>query len=358
MGMNINLNWMINKKHYDRTFKVLGIIGAVATLFNIVCRMSTAVADFYSLQIYPAVSGVLSYISNAIPLPLQEISIALMLMVAVALSAMAITRKWGWWRWIKYEGAILLLMYGWFYMAWCNNYSRSTIFQRTGIEKKEYNERKFKAFIRSFAKNINSEWTADTISNYRDWEEEMKAFYANVPEVYGLAKPKEWHHAKEMTFGGFYSAVGVKGFMAPLYAESFLNPDNQAFDSPSVYAHEYSHLLGVSSEAEANWWAYKACTASQIQAVRYSGYKGILPNVMVNARRFLTEKEYEAWMATLRPEVINDLESTRDHWTALRSPAIDGVQSFVYDAFLKSNSVESGMNNYSEVVAYIMTLEE
>lgn len=321
--------------------------------------MSTAVADFYSLQIYPVLSGGLSYISCAIPLPLQEIAIALVVIVAVALSALSITRKWGWRRWMKYEGTILLLLYGWFYMAWCNNYSRSTIFQRTGVEKKEYDERKFKAFISSFAEKINREWTADTISDYREWEEEMKTFYANVPELYGLAKPQEWHHAKETTFSSsFYSAVGVKGFMAPLFAESFLNADNQAFDSPSVYAHEYSHLLGVSSEAEANWWAYKACTSSKVKAVRYSGYKGILPNVMVNARQFLTENEYEAWMSTLRPEVISDLESTRDHWTALRSPAIDEVQSFVYDAFLKSNSVESGMKNYSEVVAYIMTLEE
>jgi len=342
----------------DKVFKLLAIIGLVFVAFNIVCRMSTTIADFYSTEIYPVISFYLSSFSAATTLSLQDFTLGMVFLVAMVLIVYAIIGKWGWLRCVKYLSVLLLLLYAWFYTAWCNNYSRSTIYQRIGKEKTEYNQKKFKKFIRYYAKAINKEWTADTIADYGRFELEMKQFFADVPEQYGLTKPESFHHAKEMTFHNFYSSVGVRGFMAPLFAESFLNPDNEANDQPFVYAHEYSHLLSVSNEAEANWWAYHVCISSKNKAIRYSGYKGILPNVIVNARKFLTKYEYEQWFATLRPEVVDDLKKSQAHWEELRSPTMDEIQSFIYDAFLKSNNVETGMKNYSEVVQIIMSVDE
>ncbi len=340
----------------SKTYRISTSIGLLLVLFIIICRCSSSVADFYALSIYPLISDTLSFVSFTIPFSLQHIAIALIICGAMFILFHAFRKKIKWKNCLRYEATILLWTYIWFYMAWCNNYSRSSILERTATQQCNFDEAQFKSFIDDYVHALNSEWTTDTVNNFAFLEYETKAFYKHTPAQYGLAEPKLWHHPKPMSINRFYSAVGVRGFMAPLFGESCINEDLQAFDYPFVYAHEYSHLLGVSSEAEANWWAFHACISSTNQAVRYSGYKGILPYIMQNAKSTLSEEEYSEWESKIRVEVIADLKSTRQHWAALRSPTLDNIQSTIYDFFLKSNNVSSGMKNYSEVVRLLISI--
>lgn len=66
--------------------------------------------------------------------------------------------------------------------------------------------------------------------------------------------------------------VGVTGSMGPFFCEFTLNGDLLPSQYPATYAHELAHLLGITSEAEANFYAYQVCTRSQVQAIRFSGY--------------------------------------------------------------------------------------
>lgn len=341
----------------SKLFKTNISIGLALFVFTIACRVSQSIADFYSLQIYPFISGGLSYISSLVPFALQDVAICCIVIGAIAVIVTSVKKRWRWKRCVSYELAILLWTYLWFYTCWCNNYARSSIFVRTSTKQEQYDKTKFNAFIHSFAQDINEAWTDDSLCDKDELEREVKMFYANAPKQYGLAEPKSWQHPKTMTVSRFYSAVGVQGYMAPLLSESFINKDVLPFDYPFVYAHEYSHLLGVSSEAEANWWAFHACISSCNPAIRYSGYKGVLNHVIINARNFLSKEEYEEWISTFRPEVLNDIEVTRNHWLALHSPILNDMQDMIYDLFLKGNKVSSGKKNYSEVVQLLISLE-
>lgn len=145
--------------------------------------------------------------------------------------------------------------------------------------------------------------------------------------------------------------------MAPLCAESYINTDLPDVDYPFTYAHELSHLLGVSSEAEANWWAFHACASSSNAAVRYSAYKAILPYVLSNASISLSEQEYKAVLASVRHEVIEDVRNSHAHWQSLQSPVLRKLHSVSYDLFLKGNNITKGVENYSEVVALLINLK-
>lgn len=341
----------------SKAFKISTVVGVVLLLFIMLCRICTPLADAYSVHIYPVISGALSLLSSAVPFSLQDVSIALIIIAAVVIATFSVRKKFGWKRCARYELTLLLWSYLWFYVAWCNNYSRSSIFARTATPHAEYEEVAFRNFIYSFADSINEAWTTDTVIDRTQLETDVKSFYSKVPKEYGLAASQSWHHPKAMTFHRFYSAVGVQGFMAPLFAESFINEDVLPFDYPFVYAHEYSHLLGISSEAEANWWAFHACLSSHQRAIRYSGYKGIVGHVVRNARNFLPESDFNDWMSKLRPEVVQDLVSTQQHWSQLHSEVLNNMQDVVYDLFLKSNKVSSGKMNYSEVVQLLISLD-
>jgi hypothetical protein len=176
--------------------------------------------------------------------------------------------------------------------------------------------------------------------------------------MYGLALPRDYQHPKQVWFNPLYSGVGVLGYMGPFFAESQLNEELLPVQWPFTYAHELSHLLGVSNEAEANYWAYRVCRSSMRPAVRYSAYFGLLPYVLVNASSVLTEEEFREWIKTIRPEVVKDYEYKRMYWNERYSTLLGEVQNQIYNLFLKGNNIPSGRKNYAEVIGMLLSLEE
>ena len=144
--------------------------------------------------------------------------------------------------------------------------------------------------------------------------------------------------------------------MGPFLAEAQLNADLPAVQYPFTYAHEFSHLLGVSNEAEANYWAYRACTESHIEALQYCGHFGLLPYVIANASHLLPKEDYQAWLQTIRPEVKEQFNAKNRYWKERYSPMVGQAQDFVYNLFLKGNQIPSGKKNYAEVIGLLLSL--
>ena len=145
--------------------------------------------------------------------------------------------------------------------------------------------------------------------------------------------------------------------MGPFFAEMQLNADLPPAQYPFTYAHELAHVLGVSSEAEANFWAYHACIGSDRPEVRYCGYFGLLPYVIVNARAVLPDDDYRAWTDSLRREVVLDLNEKQTYWEERYYPPLGRLQDAVYDLFLQGNRIASGRKNYAEVIQMLMSIE-
>ena len=154
-----------------------------------------------------------------------------------------------------------------------------------------------------------------------------------------------------------YSAVGVLGFMGPFFCESQLNTDLPDLEYPFTLAHEMAHLAGVTSEAEANYWAYVFCRQSENAAVRYSGYLGLLGYATANASALLQDDEYDAWSKSLSPEVLEDYQRIHEFWQDKRVKVIDNIQRWMMDLLLKSNNVSEGARDYFGVIAMIMTMD-
>lgn len=334
------------------------LIGVILCLFTIVCRFSYQLADWYANNLYPIISASLSWVSSFTSISIQDFALVGIFTLAVWGVITAVRRKWRIKRLLKYEATIVLWTYVWFYIGWCTNYSRSSIYMRTNTEYIDYEEERFVEFVKEFIDNINRTWTKDCEEDFYVTEKEMKDFYAAVPKRFGLSTPREWQHPKTTMFNSVYSSVGILGFMEPLFSESCLNKDLPPLQRPFVHAHEYSHLLGISSEAECNWWAYNACIHSKSRAVQYSGYLSILPYVMSNARVLLDTEKYEMIMENIRPEVLEEINDLHKYWRDKQSPMFRKIHEQVYDIFLKGNNIPSGRKNYSDVVGMIMAIKQ
>lgn len=333
------------------------IIGIVLLGFVICCRWMSPVADFYAAYIYPAISGGMSLVASIFPFSLEEITVVSFVAALITIIARAVRKRAGFLSWLKGTALIVMWLVVWFYMGWGNNYFRTSLSDRLGLEKVSFDKEAFYLFLDDYTEQINL--VSEETSGYdkEALEGQIKYFYDGKASAYGYTRIRSWQHVKKPLLNNLYSAVGVLGFMGPFFCETQLNSDLQDMEYPFVMAHEKAHLAGVTSEAEANYWGYAFCRQSENPAIRYSGYQELLPYVFSNAKALLTEEEYEAWTSTLSPKVIADYDASREYWRDRRVAWINKIQHRAMDLMLRTNKVSEGAKDYYGVVAILMSMD-
>ena len=334
------------------------ILLCVALAFILCCRYMPALAEGYARMAYPVLSSTLSAFSSLFPFPLMEVFVVGLILWLIIYPIRLHKKRFRLRQIIFREGEILVWIYVWFYLSWGLNYYRYNIYTRLQTPPVAYEEQHFQDFLKEYTDRLNTTYQPTTEMDGEDLKHYVHSFYANLPSTYGLAKPHSWQEPKDFIFTPIYSKVGVLGSMGPFFSEAQLNADLPDVQYPFTYAHEFSHLLGVSSEAEANYWAYRACTESSSSTLQYCGYFGLLPYVISNASYLLQEDAFKLWVQTIRPEVIEQYKEKNIYWKERYSPLIGSVQDFAYNLFLKGNKIPSGKKNYEEVIGLLLSLPQ
>ena len=250
-------------------------------------------------------------------------------------------------------------VYVWFYLAWGLNYSQKNFYERTNIPYVAYTPDKFKAFVDEYIEHLNDSYVPVTEINKDIICREAVKGYRQISDTLGVhLPPSDSPKVKTMLFTPFISMVGVSGSMGPFFCEFTLNGDLLPSQYPATYTHELAHLLGITSEAEANFYAYQVCTRSQVESIRFSGYFSVLSHILGNARRLMTEEEYNELFKRIRPEIIELARSNQEYWMAKYSPLVGNIQDWIYDLYLKGNKIESGRKNYSKVVGLLISYRD
>ena len=319
-----------------------------------------ALATIYSQTIYPLISYVLSFFSGLFPFAIGDLFIFLSITGVIVYPFYArLRKKLPWKKILLRDGEYLLWIYVWFYLAWGLNYSQKNFYERTRIPYTAYTPDNFRSFTDSYIENLNSSYTDITSVEKELVCRESVRVYNQIGDFLGVHRPfHQTPRAKTMLFTPLISMVGVTGSMGPFFCEFTLNGDLLPSQYPATYAHEFAHLLGITSEAEANFYAYQICTRSQVQAIRFSGYLSVLPHVLNNARRLMAEEEYAQLFRRIRPEIIGLAKKNSEYWMKKYNPVIGRIQDRIYDLYLKGNKIESGRKNYSEVVGLLISYEE
>ena len=324
--------------------------------FITLCRYQPGIAEWYARTVYPPLSAALSAFSSLFPFPLMELLVVSLILRLILYPVWKRKKGIPWRKILLREMEMLAWIYVWFYWGWGLNYFRYNIYTRLQTPPVAYEEQHFKDFLKDYTERLNSTYQSDTEIDSERLKEYVQTFYANLPSAYGLSQPKEWQEPKNFIFTSLYNKVGVLGSMDPFFAEAQLNDDLPEVQYPFTYAHEFSHLLGVSNEAEANYWAYRACTESSSTALQYCGYFGLFPYVLSNASYLLPKEDFQAWIKTIRPEVKEQYNQKNAYWQEKYSPLIGSIQDFTYNLFLKGNKIASGKKNYAEVIGLLLSL--
>ena len=261
------------------------------------------------------------------------------------------------------------------------NYYRASFFHRAEVRPAVYDEARFDRFLSVYMDGLDRAFRDCQREGWMEWpglfqpmwnnegllkpvysmevvHEEIKSAFMRVPARYGLCRPTSYQWPKRSSFNGLYSNVGVLGFMGPFFAESHVNLELSVLEYPFTYAHELSHLLGVSSEAEANLWAFVVCSQSRYSLIRLSGYMGLLSYVRANAFHLLSAADFEKWENRLAPDLKAAFYRVHAYWALRYSPVVGEMQSALYTFYLKGNKIASGQKNYAQVVGMLLALPD
>lgn len=318
-------------------------------------RMPEA-AEFYARRIYPAISHILSGLSALFPFSVGDCFIYGSMIGILVYLIYALVKRRSWKKTVGHTVEYLLWVYAWFYLAWGLNYFREDFFTRTNIPYATYSEEDFRSFLSAYTDSLNASFTPVENIDETVIASEVKRGYEAIAGRFGLLSPVGYLHPKPMLVPSLMSGVGVLGYIGPFFIEYNLNPDLLPVQYPFTYAHEMAHVLGISSEAEANLYGFLVCSRSEVPEIRFSAYFALLPYVLGNAYQLLPAEEFKEWKETISPEVKKAYNAKVAYWQGLYSPAIGNMQEMLYNWFLKSNNIPSGRKNYSEVVALLMAV--
>lgn len=336
-------------------YAILGV------LFVIVCLVQAipALGETYARTVYPYISYLLSAFSGIFPFALGDLFIFCSIAGVILYPFYGhFKQKLPWKKvWLR-DGEYLLWVYVWFYLAWGLNYSQKNFYERSRIPYTAYTPENFKKFTDEYIDQLNASYIATTTVEPTLVREETVKQYNLISDTLGVHRPPHpMPRVKTMAFTPIISMVGVTGSMGPFFCEFTLNGDLLPSQYPATYAHELSHLLGITSEAEANFYAYQVCTRSKVKSIRFSGYFSVLGHILNNARRLMTEEEYNELFGRIRPEIIALARNNQTYWMEKYSPLIGSIQDWLYDLYLKGNKIDSGRQNYSEVVGLLISYD-
>ena len=319
--------------------------------------------SLYAKWIYPYVSVILSSFAKLFPFSLNNLFIisAILGFIIYPIYSRHKKNKRSWKKILFQMGTFIVCVYVWFYIAWGLNYAQPDFFHRTPMTKNNiYDRELFTDFLEEYLGGLNNSYTFIEKRNINRIRKEIyKQYFSLNPDEYGIHNltmlpPKH----KQVLFSKLFTKMGISGFMGPFFCEYHINEFIPNSQYASTFAHELSHFLGVANEAEANFYAYIACTNSMSPEVQFSGYLSVLNYVLRDAKKVYTEDQYEQILPGIRPEVKEEAKNNYLFWKENCSPSLSNAQNKIYDLYLKGNKIKSGTDNYSEVMELLISHQQ
>ena len=258
----------------------------------------------------------------------------------VILSTLFFVRPW--WRALLGIAALAGFYSLWFYGGWGFGYDRAPVETRAKFDPARITPAAIDALRTRMIAQMN---VLAPIAHRTENEDEslydaLLVAWEPVVERLGDDWTPRVYAAKPTLAGWFMDRSGTSGFTNPFTLETQLAPDLLWFERPFSQAHEWSHVAGFNREDEANYIAAVTCLRDPDPVAQYSGVLELflyLPAL----------KHYPHSMFV--PQVWADFAAIRVRNSHFVNLNLSRFSWRVYNNYLKSNHIASGVQNYDEV---------
>ena len=345
------------KKQNRQKFAPLLIITAILFGVILIFSRSAALSEWYMQHIYPAVAIILSTLSGLFPFSIYDLFIIVATLYLIVLTLFLILRKTGLKKFLYSLIRFVTILVAWFYFAWGISYFREDFYAKSDVKETPFDAKNLKKFVVRFIADANKAYVDVDVLDRARVRQDLEQSYHVIHGELGIDYPNGKRRPKPMLFESIYSKMGISGYFGPYFNEIHVNDYSLNSTYPFTLAHEMTHQFGIAHESEANLYAFIVCMGSEDERIRYSAYLSTLLYLVNDAAEFLPD-EVDSLTSAIRPEIIADLRKNREHWLAVRNRSLSDMQDKAYDAYLKTNKVSSGRENYSEVVGLLISSYE
>ena len=306
-----------------------------------------------------SVTGVLAAVTSVVPFALCEVLLAaLVLWFLISLIRAIVRRRLV--RWVTGVLLIVCILLTAFVGIWGLNYYAPPMRERLGLSDRQFTVAELKEATLYFGAQAGAlagqverdengvmvEYDFDTLaaaagSGYETLSQSMDCFDGSTVRVKRLLSSK------------LQAKVAMTGVFICLTGESCVSTYTHSASMPFTMCHEIGHRMAFAKEDEANFAAFLACAANSLPEFRYSGYYSAFRycyNALASKDR---DAAAEVWAAT-DPAIKTDWYDATEYYASLRSDTAAEVTDKVYDTYLKSFSVESGVQSYGEVTDLLL----
>jgi hypothetical protein len=327
------------------------LAGFVLLLNQFLANNQKWVEAIYAQKIYPFVAKALSSISFVFPFSLSDFFYVLLIVSAILLLGLLVVQKISISKFFKIMLNILATVVVFFYLLWGFNYFREDIYQRIKLEDSNTGDEDFVAAFQIIIQNINQSVCEINELDKNQMDSLVELAYQKNAEALALPFPMGKRKDKGITFSRFFAKATISGYYGPFFNEVHVNKKVLPLEYPFVLAHEKAHQFGITSEAEANFYAWLICSNSTSTELKYSANLALF--------RFFVYQGYQLpnfpeLISTVNEQAKKDYNRIQKHWKELQNEKIDEAATKANDTYLKANKIEKGINDYDGVVKHVL----
>lgn len=334
-----------------------GVLVASALTAALVPMPPATVEAWYSRGLYPAIQPVVTGLTNTVAFSSLDVAVAAVVL-AVGIWAWRLVRaprgtRWRvFWRLEVRACAIVAAGYLAFLALWGLNYQRVPLARQLDFDA----ARVTPDAVRRLALTAIDEANAlrDGLGPPPDVPFETLARslaepFAESVAALGLPTGVRPGRPKTPLVAWYFRAAGVSGMTNPLGLETLLPGNLLPHERPVVLAHEWAHLAGLGSEAEASVVAFLVCQRAN-QLARYSGWLHVATRAIGN----LDSRDRDEAIARLSAGVVDDLRAARERSRADEVRWLQLAAWDVYDRYLRVHRVPGGIRSYDQVIQLLV----
>lgn len=312
---------------------------------------------------YPAfsryVTGLLAAMTSVLPIALWELLVVAAVLWFFITLIRALVRR----RMVRWATGLLLLVsivVTAFVLLWGLNYYAPPMEERLGLQELQYTPAQLEeatCYYRDLANRTAlatqrqedgtlADYDFDRLSDsaglgYETLAQSMDCFDGSTVGV------------KKLLLSPLMGKIGTTGVFLCLTGESTVSTTTYRASMPFTMCHEIGHRMAFAREDEANFAAFLACAANSAPEFQYSGYYSAFRYCYSALSSADPEAAARVWQG-VSAEVAADCRASAEQAAALRSETASRVSNQVYDTYLKSFSVDSGVQSYGEVTDLLL----
>jgi Protein of unknown function (DUF3810) len=336
---------------------------ALIVLVKIFAAFPVAVEKYYSNGIYPFISRLQRLLFGWIPFSIGDIVYAIAvvyLLIKLLKFIRTIFKKrpnkqfyWYGLQWLLFNGCWVYVIFN---ILWGLNYNRLGTAYQMQLQMKPYTNEELKTVMEIVVKKLE-ETNAAAVQTRNAYAGRQTLFNESF-RSYQIAKgqyPQLVYNSKSIKsslFSYMGDYLGYTGYYNPFTGEAQVNTTVPVFVQPFTTCHEIGHQLGYAKENEANFAGYLSARSSADASFRYSVYFDLY-SYGIRELYFKDSTAATGLNKALPLQVKKDFKELRDFFDRYQNPIEPYIRK-LYGQYLKANEQPTGMQSYSEVMAFLV----